>query len=173
MAQIGTVTGQEVKKNRDGSIAVRLLQVQISNESDIQTVQYMGPAGEDSAPINGDKVQIFSIGPAFQFAIAVEDQNNVASMPAGEKKLYSRDSAGAIAAFISFLAGGNLELNGNDKSAVRYQDLQTQFDELKGVVNSHTHIYTPGAGTPTSTATALPQSAADITTTESPTVKLP
>lgn len=96
MTQIGTVTGQEIKKNRDGSIAVRLLQVQISNESDVHTVQYMNPAGEDSAPINGDKVEIHSIGPAFKFALAVEDQNNAASMPSGEKNLYARDDNGAI-----------------------------------------------------------------------------
>lgn len=172
MTQIGTITGQEIKTNRDGSIAVRLLQVQISNESDIQTVQYMGAAGDDSAPINGDLVQIFSIGPAFKFAVAVEDQNNIASMDAGEKKLYSRDSAGAIAAFINFLAGGNLELNGNVFSAVRFEELETAFNQLQNDFDTHTHLYTPGVGTPIQTAITV-ASTADIAPAESNTVLLP
>lgn len=164
MQQIGTITGQEIKTNRNGSIAVRLLQVQLSNESDIQTVQYFNPSGEDSAPVTGDKVQVFAIGPAFKFALATEDQDNVASMSTGEKKLYSRDSGGAIAAFIEFLAGGNLYLNGSSYSAVRYEKLVTEFNELKAAFNSHVHL--PSGVTPT------PQSAADITSVESVTVKL-
>jgi hypothetical protein len=167
MTQIGTITGQEVKKNRDGSIAVRLLQVRISNDSDIQTVQYINPAGEDSVPINGDKVQIFSIGPAFKFAISVEDQVNAASMNAGEKKLYSRDAAGAIAAFINFLINGNLELNGNAYSAVRFEKLETEFNAFKTVFNAHTHPTPPGESqAPTQKYNG------DISDAESATVKL-
>ena len=174
MTQIGTITGQEIKTNRDGSIAVRLLQVQISNESDVQTVQYMNPAGEDSAPINGDLVQIFSIGPAFKFAVAVEDQNNVASVANGGKRLFSRDpDTGAVKAFIDWLVGGVLNLNGSSRSAVGYEDLVTEFNDLKSAFNGHNHIYVPGSGTPTTTAAAVPQSAADITTTEVSTVKFP
>ena len=173
MPQIGTITGQEIKKNRDGSIAVRLLQVQISNESDIQTVQYMGTAGEDSAPINGDKVQIFRIGSAFQFAVAVEDQNNVASVAEGGKRLFSRDpSTGAVKAFIDWLTNGILHLNGNAYSAVRFQELETAFNQLQSDFDSHTHLYTPGVGTPTQTAITV-ASTADITPAESDTVKLP
>ena len=170
MPLIGTVTGQEIKKNRDGSIDVRLLQVRISNESDIQTVQYMSAPGEDSAPINGDKVQIFRIGPAFQFAVAVEDQNNVASVPAGGKRLFSRDAdTGAVKAFIDWLTNGVLHLNGSARSAVGYEDLLTEFNELKSAFNNHVHTDPQGG----SVGPATPQSAADITNAEVPTVKLP
>jgi phage gp45-like len=164
MTQIGTVTGQEIKTNRDGSIAVRLLQVQISNESDIQTVQYMGAAGDDSAPINGDKVQILSIGPAFKFAIAVEDQNNAASMNAGEKKLYSRDGAGAIAAFINFLVGGNLELNGNADFAVRFTNLESMVTSLNSKYDAHTHPdpVSGSTGTPSNAPLGLDISGAKV-----------
>ena len=171
MPLIGTITGQEIKKNRDGSIAVRLLQVQISNESDIQTVQYMSVPGEDTAPINGDKVQIFRIGSAFQFAVAVEDQNNVASVAVGGKRLFSRDSAGAVKAFIELLTSGVLHLNGSAYSAVRFEELQTAFDQLKADFDAHTHLYAPGPGTPTQTAATI-ASTADITPAESDTVKL-
>jgi hypothetical protein len=166
MPQIGTITGQEIKTNRDGSIAARLLQVQISNESDIQTVQYMGAAGEDSAPINGDLVQIFSIGPAFKFAVAVEDQDNAASMGAGEKKLYSRDSAGAIAAFINFLAGGNLELNGNADFAVRFTNLESMVTSLNSKYDAHTHPdpVSGSTGTPSNAPLGLDISGAKVDT---------
>lgn len=147
MTQIGTIKGQEIKKNRDGSIAVRLLQVQISNESDMQTVQYMGPAGEDSAPINNDLVQIFSIGPAFKFAVSVEDQGNPAIMDDGEKQLYSRDSNGAIAALINFMANGDLELNGVADNAIRFAALDTQLQLLVTAINTALAGKLDGSGT--------------------------
>jgi phage gp45-like len=170
MPSLGTVTGQEIKTNRNGEVDVRLLQVQFSNERDIQTVQHFNPSGEDSAPINGDEVIVFEIGAAFKVAVATQDAL-AAVMGAGEKKLYSRDSGGAIAAFINLLAGGNLELNGNSRSAVGYDDLVTEFNELKSAFNSHTHSGVTSGGA--STGAATPQSAADITTTEVPTVKVP
>ena len=157
MTQIGTVTGQEIKKNRDGSIAVHLLQVQISNESDVQTVQYMNPAGEDSVPINGDKVQIFSIGSAFRFAVAVEDQDNAASVAAGGKRLFSRDpDTGAVKAFIDFLTGGDLQLNGSADFAVAFTDLQTKLTALENQLLLHTHTgVTVGAGVTGASATVF------------------
>jgi phage gp45-like len=169
MTQIGTITGQEIKKNRDGSIAVRLLQVKISNDEDVQTVQYMNQAGEDSAPINGDLVQIFSIGPAFKFAVAVEDQDNAASVNAGEKKLYSRNTSGAIQAFINFLVNGNLELNGNAYSAVRFEELENMVADLNTKYDAHTHAdpVSGSTGTPSNAPLSL-----DISGAESATVKM-
>lgn len=162
MTQIGTITGQETKKNRDGSIAARLLQVQISNESDVQTVQYMNQAGEDSAPINGDLVQIFSIGPAFKFAVAVEDQNNAASVNAGGKRLFSRDpDTGAVKAFIDFLTGGDLQLNGSSDTAVRFAALNTALQTMLTALNADI-VAAGGAGSTT----------LDISAAESATVKL-
>jgi hypothetical protein len=128
-------------------------------------------SGDDSPPQNGDNVVVLDIGPSFRVAVAVQD-SVVPSMPAGEKKIFSRDGSGAIAAFVNLLAGGDLELNGNFDTAVRFAALKTEFDELKGVVNSHTHLYNPGPGGPTPTAVGTPQSAADLTGAESATVKL-
>jgi hypothetical protein len=167
----GIVTGQEIRKNRDSEINVRMLQVQISNPQDIQSVEYVPLAGDDNPPQNGDTVFILSFGQSYKCAIGVRDAI-VASMSAGERKLYSRDSNGDIAAFINLLAGGNVELNGNAFSAVRFAELQTAFDALKSVVNTHTHLYNPGPGSPIATAAGTPQSTADITPAESDTVKL-
>ena len=171
MPQIGTITGQEIKTNRDGSIAVRLLQVQISNESDVQTVQYMNPAGEDSAPINGDLVQIFSIGPSFKFAVAVEDQNNAASVANGGKRLFSRDpDTGAVKAFIDWLTGGDLQLNGSADFAVRFTALESMVTDLNTKYDAHTHA------DPVSGSTGVPSNAPlglDISGAKVDTVLLP
>jgi hypothetical protein len=169
MVMIGTVTGQEIKKNRDGGVEVRLLQVQLSNESDTQTVQFFPLSGDDSPPQINDKVVVLPIGPAFKVALAIQD-SVVPSMGAGEKKLYSRDSNGVIAAFINFLSNGNLELNGDAKSAVRFEDLKTAFNQLKTDFDTHNHPTAPTG--PVSTPSTAP-STADITPAESSTVKLP
>ena len=152
MALIGEIVGQEVRNNRDGGVDVRLLQVRISNDSDIQTVQYMPTSGDDSPPQNGDNVVVIGIGPAFQVAFAVQD-SVVPSMVAGEKKLYSRDSGGAISAFINFLASGILELNGNADFAVRFSNLETMITNLNTKYDAHTHA------DPVSGSTGIPSNA--------------
>jgi hypothetical protein len=166
MTQLGTVTGQEIKKNRNGEIDVRLLQVEFSNERDIQTVQYFNPSGEDSAPIKGDEVIVFDIGPAFKVAVSTQDAL-AAVMGAGEKKLYSRDSDGAIKAFINLLVSGDINLNGDAYSAVRFEELETEFNAFKTVFNAHTHPTPPGESqAPTQKYTG------DISDAESETVKV-
>jgi phage gp45-like len=169
MTQLGTVTGQEIKTNRNGEIDVRLLQVQFSNDRDIQTVQHFNPSGEDSAPIKGDKVIVFDIGPAFKVAVATQDLL-AAVMGAGEKKLYSRDSDGVIKAFINLLADGNIELNGNDYASTRFEELETAFNQLKTDFDTHNHPTAPVG--PVSTPSTAPSSA-DISPAESDTVRIP
>ena len=168
MVELGTITGQEIKENRNGGIDVRLLQVEMSNGSDIQTVQHVPMPGDDSPPQNGDMVAVLPIGPAFKVALGIQD-SVVPSMNAGEKKLFSRDSSGNIAAFINFLSGGDIELNGNAFTAVRFSALETAFNQLKTDFDIHNHPTAPvGPVSPPSTA----PSTADITPAESETVKL-
>jgi hypothetical protein len=157
MINIGTVTGRSVGKNRDGGDDVLLLQVEISDPDDIQTVQLMTPSGEDDNPIDGSQVLILDIGTAFKAAITVQD-GVTPSMATGEKKIYSVDSAGIIKAFINLLASGNIELNGNNDNAVRFNDLKTAFNELKTAFNAHLHSNPEGGNV----GPAVPQSAADI-----------
>ncbi|MEE8206713.1 MAG: hypothetical protein V3T82_07170 [Nitrospinaceae bacterium] len=164
MVAIGTVTGQEIRKNRDGAANVRLLQVQLSNASDIQTVQYLPMAGDDSPPQIGDLVVVVPIGPAFMVALGVQD-SVVPTMSAGERKIYSRDGSGDIAAFINLLAGGDLELNGNANTAVRFTPLDTALQALVIAINAALATKADASGT----AGAL---TLDISGAESSTVKL-
>lgn len=165
MVAIGRVTGQTIAENRDGVTAVRLLQVEMSAPGDVQTVQYMPMAGDDSPPQNGDLVAVLSIGPAFQVALAVQD-SVVPSMAAGEKKVYARDGAGDIAAFLNLRASGDLELNGSGNSAVTFAQLKTVIDAFVIALNALFATKLDGGG-------AAGLLTLDITAAESPTVKLP
>ncbi len=164
MVRIGTVTGQEIMENRDGGADVLLLQVRLSNASDIQTVQYMPMAGDDSPPQIGDMVVVLPIGPSFQVALGVQD-SIVPSMAAGERKIYSRDGAGAIIAFINLLANGEIELNGNVNTAVRFTPLDTALQLLVTAINAALATKADASGA----AGAL---TLDISGAESSTVKL-
>ena len=165
MVAIGRVTGQTIAENRDGAADVRLLQVEMSAPGDVQTVQYMPMAGDDSPPQNWDRVVVLPIGSAFRVALAVQD-TVAPSMPAGEKKVYARDGAGDIAAFLNLRAGGDLELNGSGNSAVTFAQLKTVIDAFVLALNAVFASKLDGPGN----AGVL---TFDITPAESPTVRLP
>lgn len=157
VTQIGTVRGATVETNKDGDKPVLMLQVEITDPEDVQAVQLMTQAGEESNPPDGSRVTLVRVNDAFKIAVAVDDGIEP-SMGRGEKKLYST-SSGAIAAFINLLTGGNIELNGNADNAVRYAALESAIDDLADQVNTfiaafntHTHSYLPGPGSATPTA---------------------
>lgn len=169
--RLGKVTGRQIAANRDGSGDRLLLQVEMSNADDVQTVEMLNAPGEDSNPPDDAQVLIVDLGRAFKVALAADD-GITPDMAEGEKKLYSV-SAGAVAAFIKFLASGVLELNGNADFAVRFSELETAFNQLKSDHDTHSHLYTPGAGTPTQTAAPAAGSTADISGAKVDTVKFP
>ena len=162
---IGTVKGFQIGKNRDGINDVLLLQVEISDPDDIQTVEYMSSAGDDTIPPEGSRVTILSVGgSAWKIAIASND-NIAPSMSEGERKIYS-SSGGAIKAFVNFLSSGNLELNGNGNSSVTFTALNTALQLLVTSINATFATKLDGGGTPG--ALTL-----DISASEENTVRLP
>lgn len=169
MIEIGRVKSSEIKKNRDGAQNVVLLQVVLTDPEDVQTVELYGPAGDESRPKKDDLVIVIPLAPAWKIAIAVGG-SIVPTMLEGEKKLFSRDASGAIAAFINFLQNGNLQLNGEGDFAVRFTALETAFNELKGKYNDlvtkhNTHKHggvTPGGGITAGPDLTGSSSAADI-----------
>lgn len=132
--RIGTVTGREVKKNRDGSNDRLMLQVEITDSDDIQTVELRNTSGEDNNPVNGLQVLILDVGSAFKLAIATDDGITPSMLP-GEKKIYSID-AGTISAFINFFLGGIIEINGNADFAVRFNALNTALQTMLTSLNA-------------------------------------
>jgi len=142
---IGIIKSREIKKNKDGEQEKILLQVEISDPDDIQTVELMTTSGDDSNPPDESRVFIVDVGGAYKIAIAVDDLITP-SMSPGEKNLYSSEN-GTIKAFINLLKTGILELNGNTDYAVRYSKLNTAFNQLRNDFNLFlTHVHSGGFG---------------------------
>lgn len=162
----GTVTGREIAKNKDGTTAKMMLQVQITDPQDIQRIELMQQAGESVNPPDGSRVLIVDVDSSFRVAVASDD-NIVPTVAEGEKKIYSID-AGTIAAVIHLLTTGVIELNGGGNSAVAFAELKSGFDQLVTDFNAHIH-----AETGVNTAPPTTSSTASIDSAESDTVQLP
>lgn len=160
----GNITGQEIKKNQGAENPRRLLQVQISDDQDVQTVELFGPSGEDTAPANGSRVVILSIGNAWKIAIGVDD-GITPTAAAGEKILYAINN-GSIAAKIHLKADGKCDINGGTKSTLTYAALNTALQGLVTAINAALATKQDAAGSPGSLTL-------DISSSESPTVRLP
>ena len=160
MNRIGKVTGREVIENRDGQNSRLMLQVEITDSDDIQTVELRNQYGEDNNPVNGSQVLIVDIGSAFKMAIAAED-GITPSMNPGEKKIYSVSGI-AIAAFIDFLESGILNINGSVDFAVRFDALNTALQTMLTSLNADI-VSAGGSGSTT----------LDISGAKVDTVKLP
>ncbi|HUX59716.1 MAG TPA: hypothetical protein VMV32_00275 [Ignavibacteriaceae bacterium] len=161
----GIVTGFEIGKNRNGSKDVVLLQVRLRDAKDIQTIELMTPAGDDSIPVNGSKVAILQVSSSYKIAIAQND-NITPIMGAGEKMIYSQ-AGDVIKAFTKWLDSGIIELNGNNDFAVQFNALKTGFDLLVTNFNAHVHTETGG----TTSAPTIP-STADIDASKVSEVKI-
>lgn len=135
MVRTGIITGREVTTNRDGTNQRVMLQVQMSNPDDIQTVEYVNLPGQDENPINGSRVYIIEVGSSYKIGIAVDDGVDPWGDP-GEKRVYSTDDSGAIQAFINLLKTGIIEVNGNVDFAVRFDALEARMQILVTAINA-------------------------------------
>lgn len=168
-AVIGRVTGREVKQNIDSSGDKLVLQVEVTDPDDVQSIQLMPQGGEDYNPPNDSQVLILPVTDRFKVAIAADD-GITSTMAPGERKMYST-SAGAIAAFINLLDTGIIEINGNGEFAIGFNAMKTAFDEMVSDFNAHTHTgVTTGTGV---SGTPSTPSNADMAAAKIDEVKLP
>ena len=135
MTRTGKITGRTITTNRDGTNQRVMLQVQMTNPDDIQTVEYVSLPGQDENPIDGSRVFILEVGESYKIAIAVDDGVTPA-METGEKRLYSVSDAGDIQAELKILKTGIIEINGDADFAVRFTALETQMQLLVTAINA-------------------------------------
>ena len=184
MAELGIVTGSEVKTDLDGDKPSRILQVQISTDEDVQSVELYRMPGEDYNPSDGTKVLIIEIGTS-KAAIAAADVAAVDDLAKGEREYYSDDGEARLAT-IRLDAESQVILNDGADNAVQFSAMQTAFDNLKSELNAlvtaynaHIHITTatvgatatPGVIAPTTTQGTAP--AADMSGAKVDKVRLP
>ena len=152
--------------------AERLIKFKRLGNDDIQEVVQVNPYGVDANPIK-DMVAIYS--PTLQQGQAViigyVNKNQLADV--GEHRIFSTDADGALQFYLHLKNDGTAEFGGDTKNMVRYQELETAFNQLRddfnslvATYNAHTHVYAPGPGTPIPTPPPVgpgSPSAADIT----------
>lgn len=146
------------------------------------TVKHLSNPGDDSYPLNSDYVLLVSTrGEGKHVAIAYADTVNTSKANEGDKRIYSRDSAGAMAAevwlkndgeillsngdgYIKLIPGGNIDLNGviidSSGKITSSADIITTADVKAGPtaidVVTHTHIGSPSAAVGPVTPTGIP-----------------
>lgn len=166
MPTSGIVKGFELKKNRDAEKKTIILQVELSDFDDVQSVELINAAGQDYNPPNGSQVIVLDLGNAWKVAIASDDGVESEADP-GDHEIYSTDAAGETKiAFVKCTRNGALpitKINGDADFAVRFNELKTAFDQLLADHDAHTHNVpiTGPAGTTASTP-PLVGSTADI-----------
>lgn len=140
---IGTVKGHEIGKNLDGDRDVVLLQVQLSDIEDVQTVELYSQSGMDFIPPLESTVIVTELRNNWKIGIATKD----IIMPVatgGEYEIYSSDS-GAKKARIKLKTNG-LVLFKND-----VEDLKTLMNDL---ITEIKNIITTGSPTTHTVAAA-------------------
>lgn len=161
---IGTVKSSTVDTNSDGENNVRILEVEISDPDDIQTVENYGPGGYDFSPPAGTRVQISREGEAWKISHAMDDGIEPDS-DEGEVKIYSVDS-GARGALIVLRADGTIELNGDTDFITKFNEMKTAFDQFKSDFDGHKHYPSgtllDGLGSPCTGDTGVPSSAPGV-----------
>ena len=63
MIQTGIITNSKYEKNRDGSRDVLMLQVRLTSNEDVQSVEFLQGSGNAYRPPNDSKVLVIDNGP--------------------------------------------------------------------------------------------------------------
>ena len=147
----------------------RFIKVLRKGKSDVQTPIEASPFGIDSNPIK-DMIAVYgqTEEKGKTVIIGYIDKNKLAA--SGETRLYSIDNNGNLKTYVWLKNDGTMEIGGNTKHMVRYEELQTAFNQLKQdlntfitIFNSHTHTgVTIGGGSTSTTTTPGTSSSADI-----------
>lgn len=151
------------------SLARRIVKFLRYGLKDVQTSVQVAPYGVDSNPVK-DMIAIY--GPTSEkgqtVIIGYINKNQLAGI--GEFRTFSTDENGAVKFYTWLKNDGTMEIGGDAKNMVRYQELETAFNELKGKFNSlvqayNTHAHagvTTGGGTSGTTPATATESTADI-----------
>lgn len=151
--------------------AKRLIKLLRMGLSDTQEVYQAAPYGTDSVPIK-DAIAIYGPTTVNGEAVVIGYINANQLAAAGEHRTFSTNADGEVQFYIWQKADGTCEIGGTGDFMVRYNELETAFNDLRQDLNNHiqdwntfANAYAPGSPTTTgtpATASASTPSAADI-----------
>ncbi len=121
--------------------------------NDIRTARLFGASGEDSPPIQNDRIVLVQIDGAGRFACVGVLNESQGAKP-GEKIIYSRSSSGEVMAAIKLLNDGKIEMLSPDSLAVSGSEIEVKADkslkfESKEIEFTGGKVTCKGAATPT------------------------
>ncbi len=105
-----------------------ILDVEIDDPEDLQTVEYFTPSGFSTLPQIGDQVIIHQISPEFKVATATNSGINIPTEQ-GESSIFSLEGT-TVKASAKFKKNGEIVLNDNEGYAVEYESLAEKLNEL-------------------------------------------
>jgi hypothetical protein len=160
---VKTISTQLGKLNRRVIKHLRL------GKSNVQTSLQVAPHGIDSNPVK-DLIAIYAETGEKGKTIILGYLNKNVLAEIGETRLFSTDSSGALKTFIWLKNDGTMQIGGDTKHMVRFEELETGFNTLKTDFNNHltafnAHMHatagtgppvppTPGTGIPAVASTA-------------------
>ena len=153
---------------------IRLVKVLRYGDDDIQEKAQITAFGIDSHPVK-DMSAIYARTAVRGDEVIIGYLNTNAIAELGETRIFSTDSDGAEVFALHLKNDGSAEFGGDSRHMVRYEEMETAFNQLKSdfnalvtAYNSHVHITTatvgpsPVPGIISPTASASSPSSADI-----------
>ena len=132
----------------------RLIKFLGMGTDDVRENVLAAPFGDDSHPVK-DLKAIYTQTGADGDDIVVGFINENCLAKVGEKRFFSTDEDGAEQFYLWLRNDGTIEIGGDSGNAVRYQQLQQEFDKLNDkfndlvtAFNAHQHTGNLGAPTP-------------------------
>lgn len=147
----------------------RLIKFLRKGKSDNRECKVIAPHGIDSHPV-GDMIALYAETSVNGKNVIIGYISKNAIADIGELRMYSTDSDGVEQNYIYLKNDGDIEVGGNADNMVRFSQLESAFNQLKGDLNSfitvfNTHVHsgvTTGPGSTGSSPTPGTSSAADI-----------
>lgn len=161
-------------QNRQRTILEPEIKAEVRKSENVTATIFNSP-GDDSRPLPSDSfVYVEGDNIGGKIAVGFLDTANDPVSGDGEKRLYSRDSGGAIQAIIYFREDGVLEVNGNTDFAVSFNQLQLILTQLATDINANlTAIATSLSSIPAPTPYVPVPIVIDLTPAKISTVTLP
>ena len=132
----GVIKGKEISVNKNGTHAVLLLKVEVTDPNDIQTVELMSQAGVDCSPVIGSKVTMVQVGEAWKIAVATND-GIIPEVSEGEYEIYS-SANGVKQVKIRCKNDGKINIsNASESFNTLFDDL---IDTIINIVTTGPHV---------------------------------
>lgn len=177
---LGAVIARVVESTVDTLLLIKA-EIYPNYTTETRAVQ---PPGYEGIPVDGENGVVIEIGGKGKTGfIGVYPTSE---LDPGEARIYARDGDGNIVSSVKCLSDGQVVINEGSNFAVRFNELETAFDQFKSDFNSfvnstyNTHIHSttatidsgpPGVIAPT-TSTGTPTSA-DVSPAKIDDVRVP